>query len=638
MSLKSLLMLAGVVVGLGLAGSRLHGAEPAPANAATDEAGFGAFLTLGMPELAGACYGRLESGAPDELLESYILEIHAVDLEGNAWRLATPAAGGRASFMKLQGVVVEEELTRVDDEAQPLWQECDLKADLDKALVYIKQRQVEQARAGADPFNMAARYDFFSRSLRGSGYLFLLAVAAWQQGSEAGANELAGAEDETLTRYMRHNIGQGRFIAGEEESLESEAEVRKAYGRMNRLQSRGEIACALLKALCSREELHHAVEADPVTVAAAAGERWRAIRELEWERQALYYLEHGDHEQRMAALRRLLEGEAAAYYDLIETNLLQNAVVKLPQGSHFSRHFSSRRSGRYRSGSDAIETYVTKRGEAAAGFVGRYLATRREMLPPPGPDSDGSGEEELASEALTLRTLASKPDIDAAIKRLTTTGEFSEQDELFVRNTLPRVTATNGLVAMLQAAVGTTNLAARLRIVANLAYLSKAGLVYVDISENSTGTLGAAGRELLLGGVNAAAWQELLADERMTRWGGMGYSVAGQTLIAIERICNPAFYREWWYRYALKLRAPVLATEVLQQRMAGRLTGRAEEELPGIPSAADVTAGRRAELLAALEGGVVGCRRSGLSCHRGARISMKQRTMMRLRCLNLRLN
>jgi len=406
---------------------------------------------------------------------------------------------------------------------------------------------------------------------------------------------LALAKDETLTRYFRRHIGEYQLFGDREEALESEEKISIAYIALYRPQSRGELALRLLLGLDNQMDLSFGRRAlagiDEIMTAAET--RWREIRDLTPEQKLFYYFENGVGSQRWEALEFLLE-VGDEYYEPVENIILKGVAEQT------ARQRTHRR-GYYYDESMFATTYVKKRGEAAADFVERYIAAKREMLKPAGEMADDDAYDPvkigLAKEEVKLRVLTSKPDLPEAIRRLTKLDNFTDEDKSFVYAMLPRIAATNALPALLQAAVGTQDQAVRTRILHQFSHLAADG--FMDAEYDDEGMLSAESRELLLGGANAAAWRELLADQRASE---LDRQIADLTLMSIERICNIMFYVEWRGNILGETGSEALEMAILRERAEARLAGKPEAELPGLPRAADVSDARQAELLAALVG------------------------------------
>lgn len=421
---------------------------------------------------------------------------------------------------------------------------------------------------------------------------------------------LALARDETLCPRFRSDIGMPiRHTSwGRETEQREEERTRTYYREMDRPLTRGEIARHLLEPLCRRADSgqrrwHNEGERSPEEVVASARETYRAIRELPRVEQAAYFLKNGDSPQQQAAIGFLMEDDIEKHAPRIEDFLLTPPAdrTEIVYGGY---------------GGGPVMRYVQKRGEKAADFVERYAAMRRNIERPAGMASEKSVAEQmrkaLDQELATLRALVRKPDLSEAIDALVTAGKGEDRELMAPFLMLGRLPAKTVAPALLKAAVESTNVTVRSRILRMMPMLRFAGMEekmqqgMESEKDVEAAMMALSAQNQASIGTNAAAWKILLNDPRPAV--ASGFWFAGAQNLTLADLAATAMETLYGAASAMDLyggrNGENLPTEVmmrvLRARAMARLERTPEAELPQWPSAEDVPEERRAAIVAAV--------------------------------------
>ena len=414
---------------------------------------------------------------------------------------------------------------------------------------------------------------------------------------------LALAGDTTLCPLFRDEVGMPTYgnIRVEGSSQGEEEMARFVYSRMSRPQTRGEIALHLLGPLAPSEESERRGGSDerlPEEIAAAAGEAYAAIKDLPHENRILYFLKNGDETQKGAAAQMMMKGDIASHATAIEEYLLI-----MPDDARY------RLWGRSDNG--MVKKYVELRGTQATNFVDRYEAMLRKIELPAGMDSEEFADQfrkGIDDEVSALRALTRVPDLSGTIAAITNAAGDDQGWMYEAYQTLQRLPSDAASPALLQAAAGNTNAAARARLMQMLSMLGRQQNDDMEMEEDGpeVATPDESPTALTLIGTNAAVWKILLADKRPAEgsYGSFGVeidmTVADMAALGMESLYGSLTKKARFWRSFGTL-PPDVALSVFRRRAEARLAGTPENGLPQMPSVDDVTTERRVALAAALK-------------------------------------
>lgn len=409
---------------------------------------------------------------------------------------------------------------------------------------------------------------------------------------------IAMVPDETLCPLRRSEMmGQSMYTSySSDDARKSEAErAQRLFNRMDRPLTRGEIARALLAPLCRREanERHDEAEIDPEEAIQAAKQAYAVLKTLAPTALATHFLKNGDPNQQMVAVQYMLQNDLETHAPAIEAYLLAPP----------SEESNDMRMGGH--GNGLAQQYVQQRGEQAAEFVEKYVARLKKIELPTGMADDAEYkkmmEKQTEREIKTLRAMVKKQDLAEAIAEWTKSGK--EQESSVVYAALERHPAAKSLPLLLAAAIQTTNVAARVRILEMMPMLRYAGMrneqLEEDEEDTETAMIKSSEKSKLSLGTNAPAWRILLADTRAMPSGsihGRGaeeWTVADMAASGIESLYGASSrgqYGNWGGAENLR---PDVVLKIKRARAAARLEGKPEDQLPKMPSADDVSAERR---------------------------------------------
>ncbi|MEI7900844.1 MAG: hypothetical protein WCK89_11365 [bacterium] len=409
---------------------------------------------------------------------------------------------------------------------------------------------------------------------------------------------IALVPDETLCPMQRTDMGMSSYSSySGSDSEKSEAERSLAlYNQMDRPLTRGEIARKLLQPVCTFDENARQDEDEitPEDVAEAAKKTYATLKALPPSALAPHFLKSGNSQQKQFAVYYMLENDVETNAPLIEAHLL----TPPPEDSSSM--------SRYENG--MAQLYVEKRGEKAAAFVEKYADMLKKIELPAEMAGDAKvvkqRQKQLDSEIKTLRALVKKQDLTETVTDLTTAGD-ENASAMRAYTALARQPPAQAIPALLAAAVQSTNVAVRSRIIQMMPMLRYAGMEermqeVADPEAIEAAMKGLAEKNKLTIGTNAASWRILMADTRalpegrMYSGGSYEMTVADMAATSIETLYGEASLEEGFGGIDnIENIRPEVAIKVIRSRAAARLEGKTEDQLPKMPSADDVTADRR---------------------------------------------
>jgi hypothetical protein len=269
--------------------------------------------------------------------------------------------------------------------------------------------------------------------------------------------------------------------------------------------------------------------------------------------------------------------------------------------------------------SGLAQQYVQKRGEKAAEFVEKYAVLRKQIELPSGmannPDYVKQMEKQAEREIKALRAMLKTQDLSEVVTDLAKGGRANES-AMMTYTALARQPPAKAVPALLAAAVKTTNVEVRARILQMMTMLRYSGVqesMQEEASEASTPEAmeaimkKLAEKNKLNIGTNAVEWKLLLADTRgmpggkMYSGGAYEWTIADLAATDIEMLYGETSPMERYARGGgIEQLRPDVAMKVTRARAAARLEGKAEDQLPKMPSADDVSAERRQAIDAAV--------------------------------------
>lgn len=408
---------------------------------------------------------------------------------------------------------------------------------------------------------------------------------------------IALVPDETLCPLRCSEMGQSYISYSSDDARKSEAErAQSLFNRMDRPMTRGEIARALLAPLCRREEneRHGDSEIDPEAIIQAARQAYSVLKPLAPAALATHFLKNGDPNQQQAAIQYMLQNDLETHAPAIEAFLLAPP----------SEEAGGMRMGH---GSGLAQQYVQQRGEQAAEFVEKYIAQLKKIELPAGMADDAEYkkmmEKQAEREIKTLRAMVKKQDLAEVIAELTKSGKAHASGMVSAYAALERHPAAKSLPLLLAAAVQTTNVATRVRILEMMPMLRYAGMRDEQLEEDEedaeTAMIKSSEKSKLTLGTNAPAWRILLADTRAMSAGSMPgrdaneWTVADLAATGIEALYGHTSSREYGNQSGTANLRPGVVMKINRARAAARLEGKPEDQLPKMPSADDVSTERR---------------------------------------------
>ncbi len=421
---------------------------------------------------------------------------------------------------------------------------------------------------------------------------------------------IALVPDETLCPLRRADLGMSVYYSGSGNMAQKPESERALlyFNQMDRPVTRGEIARTLLAPLMKRGENSPFNEAggSPEEVIESAKQVYALLKDLPPSALAPYFLKNGDQQQQQIAIGYMLQDDIESNAPAIEAFLLTPPAEGM-EGQ-----------GRWMMGSGLAQQYVQKRGEKAAEFVEKYVAIRQKVELPAGMADNAEYEKMLKKQAdneiKALRAMVKKQDLTELVASLASAGD--ENDGGMAYSALGRQPAAQAVPALLAAAVKTTNVMARVRILQMLPMLRYAGMEaqmqesMANGEDQSPESMQAAMKKFsdknkLNIATNAAEWKILLADTRgmpngrMYSGGAYAMTVADIAASGIEALYGDTSRMESYGRRGAYLRPDVMM-KYSRDRAAARLAGITEDQLPKLPDADDVTAERRKVIDAAI--------------------------------------
>jgi hypothetical protein len=413
---------------------------------------------------------------------------------------------------------------------------------------------------------------------------------------------IALVSDATLCPLPRSGLFGRTSYYSRREAEKSEAErAQTYYDQMDRPMTRGEIARSLLMPLLPGKEEGEDFdedEASPEEVAAAAKQAYAKVKDLSPSAMAQHFLKSGSRSQKRYAIYFMLQNDVEANAPVIEAFLLTP-----PEEGVESMMLSD---------TGLVRQYVEMRGEKAAEFVEKFAALQKKIGVPDGLENDAKYvkrmEQQREREIKALRALVKPQDLSETVASLAAPKVSHEALEP-AYTALRRQPAARTVPLLLAAAVQTTNVAARARLLEMMPMLRFAGLQVseeeivrqADTPEAVEAAMKAiAAKNKLNVGTNAAAWKLLLSDSRVTQGGRSSRGGLHETSIAdlaaagIEALYGAASPMDRFYgRDATGNLRQEVVMKIMRDRAAARVEGKPEEQLPKMPTADDVAADRR---------------------------------------------
>lgn len=413
---------------------------------------------------------------------------------------------------------------------------------------------------------------------------------------------IALASDETLCPLRPNDIGFPTHTTtfNSNDTGTPEAERSQTYFKeMDRPLTRGEIARGLLAPLCQREEneRHGGSDLAPEEIIESAKQVYTTLKALPPSGLASHFLKNGDQSQKQAAIGCMLQNDVETNASVIEAFLLTPPSEE--SGSRFSF------------GNGLAQQYVQKRGDKAAEFVEKYAAMRKKIELPTGMSSNEEYvkmmEKQTDQEIKSLRAIVKKQDLSETVADLAKSGDGEEWD-MAAYTALGRLPPAQAMPALLSAAVKTTNVAVRAKMLQMIPMLRYSGMQ--DVIEEGGTDLGPEGVQAVMKKLaeknkmnivsNTAEWKILLADTRVMPGGSMYPGGAYEMTIAdlaatgVETLyaADSPMERFGERGGAGNLNQDVMM-KIIHSRAVARIAGKPEEQLPKFPSADEVTAERR---------------------------------------------
>ena len=409
--------------------------------------------------------------------------------------------------------------------------------------------------------------------------------------------------DVTMCPLPRNELcGTSYYSSRDTEKSEAER-AQATFDRMDdRPLTRGEIARELLKPLRASEEEDldfSEYEASPEEVAAAAKQAYAKVKDLSPSAMAQHFLKSGSERQKLHAISFMLQFDVEANVPVIEAYLLtppEEGVESM-----------------MRSDTGLARQYVEKRGEKAAGFVEKFAALRKKIEVSDGLEDDAKYvkrmEQQREGEIKALRALVKPQDLSETVASLAAPKVSREALEP-AYTALRRQPAARTVPLLLAAAVQTTNVAARARLLRIMPVLRFSGLQELaqraDTEEAMEAMmLGVAEKNKLNVGTNAAAWKLLLSDSRFTQGGQRRFEEDDK--MTVSDLAAAAIEALFGTQASMRLMGcgredgaenlpQGVVRRVNRERAAARLEGTAEDKLSKLPSADDVAENRRQAL------------------------------------------
>lgn len=420
---------------------------------------------------------------------------------------------------------------------------------------------------------------------------------------------IALAADETLCPILKDDTGlPTAVISSDPEDAVGEERDRMLYDDMDRPLTRGEVARAFLLPLGRHgKKTRQGEEPSTEDIVETARQVYETVKDLPPSAFARYFLDNGDEAQKEAAANYLI------HQANFETNgsAIEAFLLSAGSGEEVGFGFLGRHSG-------LVQQYVRKRGEAAAAFVEEYAVVRKKIEMPKGMADNAvyrkQMEQQAEREIKSLRALVTTQDLAQVADEL---AKSLDAPDLFqsAYTALSRQKPDVAVPVLLAAAVKTTNVAGRARILQVLSMLRHTGMQDSElIQDNAVGTEVAAAEEAMRKvaersrlslGTNAAAWKVLVADTRIVQggrmYGAQEWTIADLAAMAIESLYGSPFELATAGRLThMPFFLPDVLTRATRARAAARLEGEPDQLLPKFPSGDDVAEVRRKEIESAV--------------------------------------
>ncbi len=404
-------------------------------------------------------------------------------------------------------------------------------------------------------------------------------------------------DDYLVAADLRGNFPYaGSFFSSRGEEVVDEEKIQEFYDAMSRPATRGEIARELLKPVVLDSRDRYRSEVDTDTIRQQALDWYGRYKDKTDGELARHFLEQGSPGNRHAAIEALAQSSKPEDQQAVEKHFLESKDVVQEVSM--------------------VSLYVMQRGEAARGFVDKYLARIKanpDLLQPVTSanhrmsDNTKKIMQQQAQRALAaLEQLVSSKSAEAIIeeslnaKQKWTEAAWARNNTTLARK-LAEVEPQKRLGMLLNAAVKAQDIflvQKYLELVTMSPYIQAYQARYTSgVSRAKMEEIMRSSKPNFSMAAHAEAWRKLLADTRsITDFGGMTMgepmTVGQYAGIAAEQLFAPgAEDRQEENEEAQQFGSK--AYEVYRTRAEARLAGKPESALPKFPSGKNVSAERR---------------------------------------------